>query len=298
MSIGIPRAIDARGKPFDRWAIEDGPHPFVRPLRCGKCTALVDPVSGYVKRNGVDVEPLFRLTKGGRHDDGCPYDFDAQLGELQQRHANVVEQEGDLYVLILNTAADMETTSQTGSVRVPRSKLAFRRATAPPLHQTVRAASEIARLLRRFEQDSDARSRFRARYDGRVIGWDDFCFDATRDVKRLYGLLSRVDPLTDHPRAVVGRIERLRPGQDGASSAAHLAVREPNSTSRRAVTAPDGIRIAPVLRAGASTALNVTDGELVVGYGRWTLFTPDTGRVHYVTLWLDDHRGAVASLAE
>lgn len=291
MSIGIPRAVDADGRPFDRWAIDDEPQPFTRPLSCGGCESQVGPVRRYTRRNGTVVEPLYRLGKGVNHDDGCVYDFDAQVGRLQRRNVGVVERDGDFYVLVLNVPPDDDQVSTTEAVGDPRGRLDFKQTASPPLNPTLRAASEIVKLLRKFEHDPEAKVRFRARYGGRVLAWDDFCFDAAHDLKRLYAAVSTA-ALDDHPRAVVGRVDHVRE-RDGAI---YLAVREPDASTRAPVKAGDGIPITPVLRPGDGPAPRSAVDDVIVGYGIWVPWTPASGKPHYITLWLNDHRAAVATL--
>ncbi len=296
MSIGIPRAVDVNDEEFDRWAVAQDLPPFARPLRCHGCGTRVDPVNGYVTRDGTQVEPLYRLAKGGRHAEGCIYDFDAQARLLAERNVGVVERDGDTYVLILDVVGD--DPSPTEPEGTPRGRIKYLRNQEARLEQTLRAAHEIARLLRHFEDDSEAQSRFRARYEGRIIAWSNFCFDAGRDLKRLHRELNRTDPAHDHPRAVVGRVERVGDSQNGGSKVAYLAIRDDESTTRRPLHASDGVRIVPVLRTSQAGVLERHRGQMVVSYGRWTTFTPASKGTHYVTLWLDEFRGALAPLKD
>ncbi len=292
MSIGIPRAVDVEKRSFDRWVIELEPQPFARPLSCGGCHARVEPVTGYMTRKGTTVDPLYRLGRGVSHENGCVYDFDAQVGQLHQRNVGVVEKDGDLYVLVLNMELEGEQAASKDAKSGPRNRLAFSRVGIPPLHPTLRAASEIAKLLRKFEHDPAAKARFRARYGRRVIAWENFCFDAAHDLKRLHRMLSTTRVEVDHPRAVVGRVEHVRQ-RDGSL---YLAVRESDPATRGPVRSGEGVPIKPVLRPSSGSALGVAVDETVVGYGMWIPWTPPSGGPHYVTLWLGAHRGAMATL--
>ncbi|WP_300679578.1 hypothetical protein [Nocardioides sp.] len=296
VALGIPYAIDVLGDKFDRWAIESPTPPFTRPLRCGGCEVAVGPVHGYLTRDGkARVDPLYRLAKGMRHEEGRRYDFDAQASDLQCRHVGTVTKDGDTYILVLNLASEGEVKPRREGDATSRSRAAFTRGRTPTIDQTLRAATEIVRLIRAFAHDPKARERFRARYGDLVISWDDFCFDAAHDIKRLDRALAATDPASEYPRAVVGRVEEM--GADSNNNpVAHFAVRDPGD--HRPVKAADDIPIKPVIRVTTNPLPEtITVGNTLVAYGRWRHFSANTGRAHYVTLWLDEHRAAVARLA-
>lgn len=283
--VGIPRAVDTTARTFGRSAIDQEPRPFREPLRCGGCPATVGPVGGYPRRDGTAVSSHYRLRRGHEHDPGCLFHFDARAGELVIEHRREIDRHGDHYVLVLRDPdLARAVVIPEPPPADPRSRLQIRPRTAVPvLHPTISAAAAIARLLRVFENDPDARNAFRATYDGRTYTWNDVYFDAAHDSVRL---LHTVEQGTNRPLVVRGAVQDTGRSRRGDTHYVRL------STGRGAQDA-QGRWINLYLRATDSAELDYQPGDDIIGYGPWKSYAPPEGRSIQVNLWCDRH-GATA----
>jgi hypothetical protein len=285
--LGVPEAVDASGRRWRRAAIEQRPQPFVKPLHCAGCSTPVVPVHGYVTRFSTEVQALYRLTDrdASPHEQGCLYDFDAQVGRLATQNRPLVRREDEVYELQLpHPLVTVEAERRPRPARGARSRLQVGRPPGVALDPVIKAAAAIVRLLHRFGQDPAAAANFRARYGERLFTWTEFCFDAGHDVKRLVQKIG-ADP--DRPYAVVGTVKDAGVAAAGSSYLLQLDTRIPVRTA-------DGDRVQVFVRAREQSRLNGAVGDTVACYGRWSLFTPPRGGV-WVTLWTDE-LGAVATV--
>lgn len=288
VGVGIPQAVDATGRTFGRAAIARNPRPFTEPMRCGGCTTLVRPVSGYTTRDGTRVNPLYRLTNRvhAPHDQDCRYDFDAQAGRLLHEHRSTVSKTGDIYELRLpDITPQTEGADQRPDVNPDgRDRLTVHTRRGHTLEPVLSAAAAIERLIATYENDPEARARFTARWKGRRISWDDFYFDTAHDARHL----AHVVEASDHPIAVSGVVKRT--GRTTNDSADLIEL----DTERGVSHPPTGRWIhIRILRKDPDRLTHGT-GQRVLGYGQWDHFEPPGSKSHYVTLWLD--RASAATL--
>lgn len=283
--VGIPRAVDTTAKTFGRSAIDQKPHPFQEPLRCGGCPAPVGPVRGYPRRDGTAVSSHYRLGRGHEHDPGCLFHFDARAGELVVEHRREIDRHGDYYVLMLrNPDPARAAVTPESPPADPRSRLQIRLHTGVPvLHPTISAAAAIARLLSVFENDPEAHNAFCATYDGRTYAWNDVYFDATHDAVRL---LRTVEQGTTRPHVVRGAVQETGRSRRGDTYYVRLS-------TGRGVQDAQGRWINLYLRATDPAELDYQPGDDIIGYGLWKSYVPPQSRRVQVTLWCD-RRGATA----
>jgi hypothetical protein len=102
--VGIPSALDANGHRFTRRDVEREPQSFVRPLRCGGCSAPVSPVRGHPRQQGTrtaQVAPHYRLSVGGEHERRCPFNFHERATEIVEQSRGTVEKRRGRYRLLI-----------------------------------------------------------------------------------------------------------------------------------------------------------------------------------------------------
>ena len=208
--VGIPAARDSLGRLHARAAIDAVPPPYEahKPLQCGGCSVGVVAVRSHPRRiRGGEVTQVmahFAVTKHGEHDPGCRYDFKNRAEKLIQDSRGTVVHDGDLYELRLPDPDKIETPD-----RLPPSKPGTPQARLPVsdserrLTPALVSAARIVRLLREFDDDPDAASRFRARYAGRRISWHQFC-RSTAEASDITRQLEQPVP-PQHPLALHGR---------------------------------------------------------------------------------------------
>lgn len=287
--VGIPSARDARGRSFGYLAIDDDPQPFEKPLICGGCETRVDPVRGYVRRDSTSVRAHYRLTNRAQapHADGCPYDFDAEVGRLLVEHRREIERNGDVYELRLPDLsggvdeAAPDPVAESGA----RDRLVVHEQPGRRLPPALMAAAAVARLLRVYEDDPEAQARFRASWNGRTIPWGDFYFDVARDALRL-GQVIRAEK--GYPVAVAGTVKKLGESASGQSYVELDTVRGvPDKASARWIH----------VRAYSNQAkhLPFETGQRVLGYGHWKAYAPDDSSSIFFNLWVD-HRSLIATV--
>ena len=202
--VGIPSALDANGHRFTRRDVEREPQPFVRPLRCGGCSAPVSPVRGHPRQQGTrtaQVVPHYRLSVGGEHERRCPFNFHERATEIVEQSRGTVEKRRGRYRLLI-PEDDPLTDPVDDRLSRPhlRSKLLITPSRRLILGETLSSAARIARLLRMFDRDPDTVERFCAVYGGQEIRWRDFY--VTPDDLTLAA--DRLDRGLGHPMAIHG----------------------------------------------------------------------------------------------
>lgn len=286
--VGIPYARDATGRTFDRTDIGRPVRPFVKPLRCGGCSAPVAAVSQSTRRRGntiVHVAPYYRLINRTEndHDPSCKYNFDARIGEIVIEHRSEITRDGDVYVLTLRKPTPPRRPNETPDFDLDggrKTRLVVKPVSDHSLNPTIQTAAKIARLLRDFDNAPDAKARFKAGYGGEVVDWDNFFFDAEQDPDRLASRISsRNNDL--HPIAVVGRVAHVAPFQNGSGRTVTLGAPSEGLASGRR-------RVRVVLRSADPDLLYYETQDVVIGYGTWQLWSPspESERVD-VRLWCD-----------
>lgn len=280
--VGIPRATDITGRIFGRTAIDSDPRPFRRPLRCAGCSTPVTPVSRYPRRDGAWVDGYYRLTNRERapHDEGCRFDFDAQVGRLIVEHRHAVTKNGDVYELQLPDFDADPSDDDVGDLPNlgGRDRLTVNTLNDHPLVPVLSAAAAIARLIATYEHDPDARARFVARWQGREIPWNDFYFDVTHDARHL----ARIVESESHPVAVAGNVKFT--GRTTRNDADLLELDTEGGVSYP----PTGRWIHVRVMRNDPGRLTHDVGERVLGYGAWGQFEPQESKNHYVSLWIND----------
>ena len=281
--VGIPACRDASGKKHDRYAVEANPRPFADPIYCGECTALVTAVAGY-SRGSTNVLPLYRLRGHGQHDDDCQYDFDRRVGRLVRENAGLVARTGDEYRLRVEVKSLPDGSSwiaeKPGN---PRSRIEFYRNTRRILSPSLKAAADIVRLLRSFADAPDAAQCFKATFEGRSIPWSQFCFEIPRDLERFRREVARSP---SWPRVVIGRVGNVHEGSNGQT---FITLENKNrGQDGGPMRAEGGVPI--VVRLATKEAPTYARGDVVLAFGTWVRFTPDSGAKDYFTLWLDNYR--------
>lgn len=257
--LSTPTALTAGGEVISATAITSTYPARSHPLSCPACGIAVRPVVGYLRANQTAVAPVFRLASGGRHLPGCHYAHEPD------RSPSDVALEGSglnpLVTLYLPMLDDRSASS--------RAIATFLKA--------------VATITHRYADQPDLRDAIPVIHRGELIEWSDFYFDATRDIKRLHGLLtSGSDPINSHPIVVRGVITSVTQAHTGNTFAARLRTRSPDSAYKGAVRSQAGIPILPVIRSRTAQALAYRPGDTVLAYGAWHLF----GTRKQPTLWL------------
>ena len=278
---GIPAARDARGAVWPREAIDADPRPFVAPLNCGQCSAAVSAVGEYTKRSEggltITVAAHYRLTSGGEHETGCPYDFDRRAQGVVADSMGTVVKQRDHWRLLLPTDVDMDVHEATGvrSGEPPRRKLQVTPSSVL-LTPAINSAAKIARLLETFERDPGLVELFRAEYGERLLRWEDFAYGPS-DYPRLLDRLT-AGPL-EHPVAVYGRTHKLGTSRNGLTYALHARGRI-RMASRES---PSWVPV--VVRADDEALLPREDAMHWLAYGFWSFLHTDSG-YREIQLWL------------
>lgn len=275
-TLGIPYCIDqTTNRRYDRSAIELPSRPWGdHLLRCGGCTARVNAVksSRRGKHNEVHVRPFFRLHPGVQHDEGCEFSWDVAAGRLIEQHRAALTKHGDVIELRLPTSV-----AEGGAVKPPaptvtggprQTKLQVTNPSGSSIPEALASARAIAKLLRE-RGTSGASDRFKVRFNGTLIAWDDFYIDL-RDQNTYLEQIRRLDSLADrHPLAVVGTVLK-------------------HSTTRNEVPyleISQGRGIKPTRGMGWLHARLVSavhdlsgyaDGSDVLAYGQWKVYEAHT----------------------
>jgi len=292
--VGIGEAIDSQGHRFGRAAIDQEPQPFVKPLTCGGCKTGVVAVPSHTRRaprthlaesGQTWVVAFYRLHHRKRtpHDDDCIYDFDARTGELHRQHRSVVRKDGDIYELRLPSPQVLGYRLRADRPATERSRLDIRtRSGGSEIDPVIAAALAIVRLLRRFGDDPAAQRRFRAHFEGTTIPWRDFCFDATRDAKRLAAVVAQKPT---HPIAVYAPVKATGSSQSGETYFIRL-------DTRTRVRDSEGALLSVFLRSTDDRLAQAPrPGEYALGFGmEWGDHLPSLGGTRHLRLWTDNPR--------
>ncbi|SFO87518.1 hypothetical protein [Amycolatopsis rubida] len=285
--VGIPAARDSRDRLYGRAAIDATPPPFeaFKPLRCGGCAVAVIAVSTHPRRTPrggtTQVTALYRLPPNGEHDPGCPYDFKNRAENLIRDSRGTLVKDGEDYELRLPDPDTIEPPdplppSKPGK---PTARLAV---TASPyrLVPALSTAAGIVRLLREFDDDPDASSRFRARYAGRTLRWNEFCRGANEAVA-IAGYLGH-GPAARHPLALHGIVRDV--GTAHSRNTHQLRDEHEDYLDH----AGERRRLRVVVRSRNPGAFaQVRPGDRWLGYGHWKLWPAPSAPVTEVQLWID-----------
>jgi hypothetical protein len=277
--VGVPTAIDHKGRRFTHLDIDPTNPPYERPLKCPGCAVTVQPVAGYVTATEVEVPALFRLGKGLAHEDRCPWDFDRRAkGITAEAHGSVVVLDGR-YTLLLESLPKGRGLQRAAGEFVRPTDTSRTRSQLSPQSQLI----EIVRLLRTFVDDPHAVDQFQVRTpDGTLIPWRHFCFTAHADAKRLQSALATEPP---HPRAVLAVIDQIAPCATGTSYAVHLKVRPATAAYQGPVRGAHGIPVKPVLRSRNEWDFaGLKPGDEIAAIGEWR----NSGKLEQPTLWVTD----------
>lgn len=257
--LSTPTALTAGGEVVSATAITSTYPARSESLYCPACGIAVRPVAGYLRASQTAVDPVFRLASGRRHLPGCPYAHEPD------RSASEVAREGSG----LNPPVTLYLPSIGDKSASSRAIALFLKA--------------VATLTHRYADQPDLRAAIPVIHQGEPIEWSAFYFDATRDIKRLHGLLaSGSDPNNAHPIVLRGDIASVTQARTGTTFAARLRTRSPDSAYQGAVRSPAGTPILPVIRSRTAQALACRPGDTVLAYGAWRLF----GTREQPTLWL------------
>lgn len=295
---GIPEAIEnSTQKRFGRSAIDQEPMPFDRQdLHCGGCTTPVSAVRSHDRRGTqgavAHVAAHYRLRNRETHphDDSCRYDWDSRTGTLVTDSRGVLSKRRDYFELQLPGAHDtQDPTPAAGAGSAARStRVRVRRDTQRVVPRMLASARGIARLLADM-QDPELAERFRANYQGELIGWDDFFIDLGDPVSYPERLRALHRLAVDHPLAVAGTV--LARGQT-RSQMPFLDLSQYRGVRS---DAPRGWLHARVIAPTIDLA-GYRDGQKVLAYGTWkTLPRADSQGNVWVSMFLDDP-GAITRL--
>jgi len=222
----------------------------------------------------------FAVSKHGEHDPGCRYDFKNRAEKLIQDSRGTVVHDGDLYELRLPDPDKIETPDRLPPSKpgAPQARLRVsdsERRLTPAL-----VSARIVRLLREFDDDPDAGSRFRARYAGRRISWHQFCRSTAEASDIALQLDQPVPP--QHPLALHGTVKTAGPAHSGST---HQLLDEhedflDHSAGRRR------LRVAVRSKNGDAVA-RVQPGDRWLGYGHWKLWIAPRAPIIEIQLWID-----------
>ncbi|MFS4504726.1 hypothetical protein ACMA46_00665 [Clavibacter sp. Sh2141] len=172
-------------------------------LKCFKCEVRMTWVQPSVNRRGTEIPSHLRLSRGVRHDDGCPIDFKTVMDGLRASREHAVELRNRQFFLRLPDESIERAIQRTASS-------IQRRTNAPSWATTFGTATRIARLVGELTDDSSAVNEIKVEYrdangDVDVLFWADFCFraDQARPLLRYYAKVRDAPSVTRiHPVAI------------------------------------------------------------------------------------------------
>ena len=285
--VGIPVAQDTRGRLHARAAIDTVPPPYEghKPLRCGGCTVGVVGTRSHPRRipgGGVtQVMAHYAVTKYGEHDPGCRYDFKNRAERLIEDSRGTVVREGDIYELRLPDPHKIEPSDRLPASKAGRPQARLQVSTSDRmLTPALGSAARIVRLLREFDDDSDAARRFRARYAARKITWARFC----RSTKEATLIASQLgEPIaSQYPLALHGTVGTVGPAGGGGTHQLH-------DDQETYLDRADGTRrLRVVVRTkNADTFDQMKRGDRWLGYGHWRLWIAARAPIAEIQMWID-----------
>lgn len=276
--VSVPLARDNRGETFEPSTISDSP-PYVKPLACAECGVPVKAVTESVRRSSrglqFTVKAHFSLHDRRRHDHKktCKFAFDTQAGAIATEFADEVKRKGPHYVLMLRQATTEGADGAPQPLPSPTLRMEIQPRHAGQRHdRTIQAAAAVIKLLRLFNDDPAAVAAFRARWKGKTIRWNDFCFDVAKDFDRLDSLLQGH---LEYPIAVHGVVSSA---VDTAANGESWVLRLESGTARATHTV--------ALRSRDRRSIDFPSGTQILGYGEWGRFTTKASRQE-IRLWAD-----------
>lgn len=141
-------------------------------------------------------------------------------------------------------------------------------------------AAGIVRLLREFDDDPDAARRFRARYAGKRLRWNQFCRHTTESAAIAAHL--ELPPQTRHPLAVYGTVRDIGTAHSGNTHQLrdeHEGYLDHAGERRR-------LRIV-VRSKNTGTFTGARPGDRWLGYGHWRLWLAPRAPIAEIQLWID-----------
>lgn len=285
--VGIPAARDSRGRTYGRAAIDAVPPPFeaYKPLHCGACTTAVIAVPSYPRRtpNGgtTQVMAFYRLTGNGEHDPGCDYDFKNRAENIIRDSRGTLVKDGEDYELRLPDPDTIEPPDPRppGNPGEPTARLSVTTSNHT-LVPALSTAAAIVRLLREFDDDPDAARRFRARYAGKKLRWNQFCRHAT-EAAAIAAHLER-PPKTRHPLAVHGTVRDIGTAHSGNTQ----QLRDEHEDYLDHAGERRRLRIV-VRSRNPDTFTDLHPGDRWLGYGHWRLWLAPRAPIAEIQLWID-----------
>lgn len=285
--VGIPAARDTRGQVYPREAIDTVPPPFdaYKPLKCGGCTVAVVATRSHPRRTrggGVtQVMAHYAVTKHGEHDRGCRYDFKNRAEHLIRDSRGSVVRDGDVYELRLPDPDKVEPPDRLVPSRPgrPHARLQVTNSDRT-LTPALGSAAHIVRLLRDFDDDDDAASRFRVRHAGSKVPWSQFC----RSTAETTAIATHLDqPASSRcPLALHGTVGAVGPAGSGNT----YQLRDGHEGT---LDHPDGRRRLRVTLRSTNTDTfgQAKPGDRWLGFGHWRLWIAPRAPIAEVQLWID-----------
>lgn len=222
---------------------------------------------------------FYRLTGNGEHDPGCDYDFKNRAEHLVRDSRGTLVKDGEDYELRLpdpDTIAppDSRPPSTTGE---PTARLSVTNRTLVPALST---AAGILRLLREFDDDPDAARRFRARYAGKKLRWNQFCLHAS-EADTVAAHLQQ-PPKIRHPLVVHGTVRDIGTAHSGNTH----QLRDEHEDYLDHLGERRRLRIV-VRSKNNDTLTDVRPGDRWLGYGHWRLWLAPRAPIAEIQLWID-----------
>lgn len=275
MASKMPAARDANDNHITIRAAENSS--YAKPLKCEFCDAAVSFVSGHTREVGDDivlVEPFFRLSKKGSHDEGCNYNPVGQLTVIARESdgdvfAAITNNQFELRLLAVKKALDqlVELTQTKKSPANGKPGLSQDKEYVPSeekLGAYINSAKRVLKVRSVCEEHADIEGLLMLTFDGIRVSWSDFYFEDT-DYFRCHRQLK--NSTTQIPIAIHGTIKSIKQvkGKTENFSVIDLVrpVRRVEDASVREVACPS------IWSPDPDFFCDYREGQTIIAFGLW-----------------------------